>query len=75
MDTPWKRYKEKNGVTPFDLMKPDAPSASEENYNDRLSICKGCPELIKTTKQCKKCGCFMPFKARLQEAKCPIGKW
>jgi hypothetical protein len=75
MDTPWKRYKEKNGVTPFDLLKPNAPSASEEDYNDRLSICKSCPELIQLTTQCKKCGCNMYFKARLQEAKCPLGKW
>lgn len=41
----------------------------------RYQICKSCPEMIKTTKQCKKCGCFMAIKTRLEGATCPIGKW
>lgn len=41
----------------------------------RYQICKACPEMIKMTKQCKKCGCFMAIKTRLQGATCPIGKW
>lgn len=47
------------------------PSISDARYQ----ICKGCPEMIKTTKQCKKCGCFMAIKTKLQGATCPIGKW
>lgn len=41
----------------------------------RLDICKTCPELLRFTKQCKKCGCFLPAKVLLSNSKCPIGKW
>jgi hypothetical protein len=38
-------------------------------------MCKACPELIKLTTQCKKCGCFMDAKTELPHAECPLGKW
>jgi hypothetical protein len=75
METPWKKYKEKNGVTPLDLLRPSAPVASEQDSNNRLNTCRACPEFMKLTSLCKKCGCNMLFKTKLQEAKCPIGKW
>jgi hypothetical protein len=71
----WQQYKEKNGVTPLDLLNPMTKPANKELAKSRLDICLSCPELIKTTKQCKKCGCFMVVKAQLEAAKCPIGKW
>jgi hypothetical protein len=40
-----------------------------------MSICLGCPELIKATKQCKKCGCIMELKTKLPHAECPLQKW
>jgi hypothetical protein len=43
--------------------------------SSRLAICNACPEFIKSTSQCKKCGCFMSAKTRLKVASCPIGKW
>ena len=43
--------------------------------NDRISTCNACPEFVRTTTQCKHCGCFMSSKARLKRASCPIGKW
>jgi hypothetical protein len=46
-----------------------------EYHKERLAICQGCPELIKLTSQCKKCGCIMSIKTKLEAAKCPIGKW
>jgi hypothetical protein len=49
--------------------------ADKELAKLRLKTCLSCPELIKTTKQCKKCGCFMTVKTKLEVAKCPIGKW
>jgi hypothetical protein len=71
----WEKYKQNLGdARPWDLL-------NKVNYEDpeiaqsRLSICESCPELIKLTKQCKKCGCFMAAKTKLQNAKCPIGKW
>ena len=64
-----------SAVGPMDLINPNSEWATEEVSSERYSICKACPELIKLTKQCKKCGCFMAAKTRLQQATCPIGKW
>ena len=73
--TPWEKYKEKLGQSrPWDI-------ANHENYADekiaveRMVICESCPRLIKITKQCKECGCFMSIKTRLEKATCPLGKW
>jgi len=71
----WERYKEKNGVTAFDMLNPNTQRASKEDVQKRLDICQSCPELIKLTTQCKKCGCFMKFKTTLQAATCPLSKW
>ena len=62
-------------VSPLDLVNPNTEWAEESLSNERYSICKSCPELIKLTKQCKKCGCFMVAKTKLQLATCPLGKW
>lgn len=41
----------------------------------RLVICRECEHFVHATTQCKKCGCFMKFKALWANSKCPIGKW
>ena len=72
----WQKYKQNLGQTrPWDLANPNIERASEEKSNERYSICQSCPELIKLTKQCKKCGCFMKAKVTLEKATCPLGKW
>ena len=72
----WQRYKQNLGETrPWDIVNPATEWASSEVAEERYSICKTCPELIKLTKQCKKCGCFMVAKTKLQGAVCPLGKW
>jgi hypothetical protein len=72
----WQQYKENLGETrPWDLVKPSTDWAEESLSSERYSICQDCPELIKLTKQCKKCGCFMAAKTKLQLATCPLGKW
>lgn len=71
----WQQYKEKNGVTPLDMLNPNTKRASEDLATQRFDICLSCPELIKVTKQCKQCGCFMAAKTKLESAKCPLGKW
>ncbi len=71
----WQEYKEKNGVTPLDLLNPMTKHADEDLATSRMSICRACPELISLTSQCKKCGCIMSIKTKLEAAKCPIGKW
>lgn len=62
-------------VGPLDAVKPGVPKVSEDVFNSRISICNACSDLIKLTKQCKKCGCFMAIKARLEAATCPLEKW
>lgn len=74
--TPWQKYKQSLGDTrPWDLINPNTEWASDELSVERFSICKQCPKLIKTTSQCKECGCFMKAKTKLQKATCPLGKW
>lgn len=62
-------------VKPWDLINPKKQRASSLTADERFSICKGCPEFIKFSNQCKKCGCFMQLKTKLEEATCPEGKW
>jgi ribosomal protein L32 len=71
----WQEYKEKNGATALDFLNPQTRRTTDEVSDQRMSMCNECPELIKITKQCKKCGCFMLAKTKLEIAKCPIGKW
>jgi hypothetical protein len=74
--SPWQQWKKNLGDTrPWDLINPNVDKVSEEIAASRYEICKACPHLIKMTKQCSKCGCFMAAKVKLKEAACPIGKW
>lgn len=72
----WEKYKQNLGETrPWDLVNPNTEWAPEDTAKQRFDICQQCPELIKLTKQCKKCGCFMAAKTKLAHATCPLGKW
>jgi hypothetical protein len=74
--TPWQRYKQNLGETrPWDIVNPNTDWASEDVATSRFDICKACPELTPITDQCKKCGCFMKIKTKLEKASCPLGKW
>jgi hypothetical protein len=72
----WKDWKKNLGETrPWDMLDPNTEFVDNYLAESRMSICSSCPELIKATKQCKKCGCFMHLKTKLSNAVCPIGKW
>jgi len=74
--SPWQKYKQNLGKTrPWDFVAPSTSYADEDVSKNRYDICKACPEFINLTKQCKKCGCFMNAKTKLQDAVCPMGKW
>lgn len=74
--TPWEQWKENLGETrPWDLVNPKTKYVPKEIAQARYNICKVCPELVQTTKQCKKCGCFMRAKTTLAHAECPLHKW
>lgn len=60
---------------PWDLFNRNIGRVKPEIAEERLSICNGCDKLIKATKTCKECGCFMSAKTKLPNAECPIGKW
>ena len=72
----WEKYKENLGSTrPWDLINPSTEYVEKAVSEERYNICVSCPEFMKSTKQCKKCGCFMVLKTKLKDAECPIGKW
>lgn len=72
----WSEWKKAQGeARPWHLLDHSRYVEDPQKAEDRLNICKACPELIKLSTQCKKCGCFMTAKVKLEEAKCPIGKW
>ena len=74
----WQIWKDsiKNGEAQgWDAVTGRAEEASPEVADARYAICKTCPELINLTKQCKKCGCFMALKTKVNNVTCPIGKW
>ena len=72
----WQEYRKNLGETrPWDMINPDVPRVSDQVAEERFSACLACPELISLTKQCKKCGCFMIAKTKLEKASCPLGKW
>ena len=75
MTSRWQKYKEKNGVTPLDLLNPKTKKIEAVAAKERMEICRACPELIQITTQCKQCGCFMELKTKLEAATCPMGKW
>ena len=60
---------------PWDIFNPTTVYIDEKKFESRMDICNSCPELIKATKQCKKCGCFMAIKTKMAHASCPLGKW
>jgi hypothetical protein len=72
----WQQYKNNLGETrPWDLLNPNIPRVDDVEAELRLDLCKSCPEFIALTTQCKKCGCVMSLKTKLEAASCPLQKW
>ena len=71
----WDEWKKSLGDSrPWHLLDPDKIIRDQSVIDKRLELCKGC-EFFLITKQCSKCGCYMPGKVTLSNAECPIGKW
>jgi len=60
---------------PWDLFNKNIEKVLPQIRQERMSICKDCPEFISLTGQCKECGCLMSAKTKLPNASCPLGKW
>jgi hypothetical protein len=72
----FEAWKESLGeARPWDLVNPNTQYVTNKLQDERFSICKACPNFIKSTSQCKKCGCIMSLKTKLEKATCPINKW
>ena len=72
----WDEWKKNLGATrPWHMLDHNKILEDTSISDNRMAICKACPELMQLTSQCKKCGCFMSAKTKLELAKCPIGKW
>ena len=69
------KSKSKRTVRPWDVFNKNVAKVAEDVQKERMSICLQCPRLIKATRQCKECGCFMDAKTKLFDASCPLGKW
>jgi hypothetical protein len=67
--------KTKRSVRPWDIFNKNIEKVVDDVQKERMSICLQCPRLIKATRQCKECGCFMDAKTKLFDAECPLGKW
>ena len=53
----------------------DLSIASDSVIEERIAICESCEFYIKSTTNCKKCGCFMKIKTKFKGLSCPIQKW
>jgi hypothetical protein len=66
---------ENKKARPWDIFNKNIEKVMGPEQEKRFALCLQCPELIKATSQCKKCGCFMKAKVSLPHAECPLGKW
>ena len=58
----------------WDLLNPNNYTEDQHLRIERLNTCRQC-EHLNAMEFCGLCGCYMPNKTKLQEAKCPVGKW
>jgi hypothetical protein len=45
----------------------------EQVYQERLSICRSCDNLLSGT--CLSCGCYVEIRAAINKGRCPEKKW
>lgn len=41
----------------------------------RKNVCNVCPSLLKMTRTCKECFCFVDLKTAMLNQSCPLDKW
>lgn len=42
---------------------------------ERAGHCQKCEFYLRSTKQCRQCGCLVNLKVTIANEECPIGKW
>lgn len=53
----------------------DGREATNEEIDQRMSICKSCEHFNKERETCKICGCACALKASWLSSNCPLNKW
>jgi hypothetical protein len=51
--------------------KQGAPHVTAKQYENRLKVCKSCPDYKADIGRCGLCGCLVEHKAKWGTAKCP----
>lgn len=44
-------------------------------FRMRKNICNTCPSLMRVSRTCKECLCFVDLKTKLLNQSCPLDKW
>ena len=52
---------------------PPEQKASQAGYQERLALCRACPDL--QNGMCAQCGCFAEVRAAKAAQSCPRGRW
>jgi hypothetical protein len=60
---------------PEDLEQNQEARNTEQEKEQRYSLCEKCEFFHAATKRCQKCGCYLKWKTDWLSQKCPIGKW
>jgi len=47
----------------------------ENEYEDRMAVCRECDSYDAKEHRCNECGCFLSVKGRLLAVYCPLYKW
>lgn len=65
------------GWAAFRQVRAGLPVVSDEIYEQRLSICRGCVSCDVARMICRQpsCGCSLAIKARWGSTDCPLSKW
>ena len=48
---------------------------TDEEYKERIMVCRDCDKFREVQNECAECGCYLPAKARIVLDSCPLGKW
>jgi hypothetical protein len=48
---------------------------NEEDIEKRMAVCRQCDEYKVSSQLCGKCKCYLPWKVKMANVACPIGKW
>jgi hypothetical protein len=56
-------------------IKGEKVKASASEIERRMDICRDCQHFQESPMKCRKCGCYLNLKTRLETEHCPIQKW